>query len=57
MMLYRVIIQTAEENRSGKREFNKTEDTIDDCLDVLRDWVPNIIQRKNIVNIQIARED
>ena len=56
-MLYRVIIQTAEENRSGKREFNKTEDTIDDCLDVLRDWIPNIIQRKNIVNMQITRED
>ncbi|UCH31113.1 MAG: hypothetical protein JSV05_06270 [Candidatus Bathyarchaeota archaeon] len=56
-MPYRVIIQTKDENGQQKEEWNKTEDTIDDCLDVLKDWIPNVIRRKNIINIQILREE
>lgn len=56
-MPYRIVIQTEEKNGPKKVEFNKTEDTIDDCLDVLKDWVPNVISRKDILNIQIVREE
>ena len=53
---YRVIIQTKDNKGLEKEEWNKAEDTIDDCLDVLKDWIPNVIRRKNIVNIQILKE-
>ena len=55
-MHYRVIIQTEDSKGLKKEEWNKIEDTIDDCLDVLNDWIPNVISRKNIINIQILRE-
>ncbi len=54
---YRVIIQTKDKNGLKKEEWNKVEDTIDDCLDVLRDWIPNVLRRKNIINIQIVKEE
>ena len=54
---YRVIIQTKDKKGSNKEEWNKAEDTIDDCLDVLNDWIPNVIRRKDIVNIQILKEE
>jgi hypothetical protein len=55
-MKYRVIIQTSQGNETVE-ELNKEENTIDDCLDVLNEWIPNVIQRKNIINIQILKED
>jgi hypothetical protein len=54
---YRVIIQTEDNKGLKKEEWNKVESTIDDCLDVLRDWIPNVIRRKNIINIQILKEE
>jgi len=57
-MPYRVIIQEQKDKNSPlKEEFNKLEETIDDALDVLTIWIPNVIRRKNIINIQIVRED
>ncbi len=54
---YKVIIQTEDKKGLKKEEWNKAEDTIDDCLDVLRDWIPNVIRRNAIVNIQILKEE
>ena len=56
VMKYRVIIQT-QKGAEKVEELNKEENTIDDCLDVLSEWIPNVIRRKNIVNIQILKED
>ena len=56
-MHYRVIIQTEDNKGLKKEEWNKIEDTIDDCLDILNDWIPNVISRKNIINIQILKEE
>ena len=56
-MQYRVIIQTRDNKGLKKEEWNKVEDTIDDCLDILKDWIPNVIRRKNIINIQILKEE
>ena len=56
-MRYRVIIQTEDKKGFKKEEWNKTEDTIDDCLDVLKDWIPNVIGRKDIINIQVLKEE
>ena len=55
-MRYRVIIQTQVGNEKVE-ELNKEESTIDDCLDILNEWIPNVIQRKDIVNIQVLKED
>ncbi|UCE95248.1 MAG: hypothetical protein JSV51_05810 [Candidatus Bathyarchaeota archaeon] len=55
-MKYRVIIQTQTKDEIVE-ELNKEEDTIDDCLDILNEWIPNVIQRKNIINIQVLKED
>ncbi len=56
-MRYTVIIQSQYKNGRKRENLNKLEGTIDDALDVLNDWIPNVIRRKYIVNIQIIKED
>lgn len=52
-----MIIQTKDKKGLKKEEWNKAEDTIEDCLDILRDWIPNVMRRKDIINIQILKEE